>query len=157
MKKAAVSSTKAPASKSGQKKRTPSGSEGNVGNQVTSSTHSEAEVAETTFTSWPIWNEQEVASEKWITKHAFEDPDGMITLPRKLRSRVDAWKRPVEFITDNQTPIIVASNNIVDEYFCSPVSTVPATPALSNISLQRLDNSTGIFILIIFYFHIFSI
>jgi len=97
---------------------------------------SETEVSEAAFTSWPVWNEQEIASEKWITKHAFEDPDGIITLPRKLRSKVDSWKRPIEIITDNQAPIIVASGSFVDDYFLLPLATVPSTPALSNISLH---------------------
>lgn len=136
MKKATVSSSKAPVSKSSQKKRTPSGGEGNVASQVSSGIHTETEVTETVFTSWPIWNEQEVASEKWITKHAFEDPDGIITLPRKLRSKVDSWKRPIEIITDNQAPIVVASGTVVDDYFLLPLATVPSTPALSNISLH---------------------
>ncbi|ORX54195.1 hypothetical protein BCR36DRAFT_322497 [Piromyces finnis] len=144
MKKTAVSSSKAPVSKSSQKKRTPSGGEGNVGNQAPSGVHQEAEIVETPFMSWPIWNEQEVASEKWITKHAFEDPDGIMTLPRKLRSKVDSWKRPVEFITDNQTPIIVASGNIVDDYFFSPISTVPPTPTLSNVSLHGNERGESV-------------
>jgi len=157
MKKTAVSSSKAPVSKSSQKKRTPSGGEGNVGNQVPSGVHQEAEVVETSFSSFPIWNEQEVASEKWITKHAFEDPDGVITLPRKLRSKVDSWKRPIEFITDNQSPVIVASSNIVDDYFFSPISTVPPTPALSNVSLhgnEKIENfNIGNFFNKILYFN----
>jgi len=140
MKKTAVSSSKATVSKSSQKKRTPSGGEGNVGSQVTTGIHQEVENPDTSFASWPVWNEQEVASEKWITKHAFEDPDGAVTLPRKLRSKVDSWKRPIEFITDNQSPVIVASGNNVDDYFFLPISTAPSSPAISNISLHGMKN-----------------
>jgi hypothetical protein len=134
--KKSVSSSKPAVSKSSQKKRTPSDGEGNIGSQVTSNVHPEVETSEIPFSSWPIWNEQEVASEKWITKHAFEDPDGMITLPRKLRSKVDSWKRPIELITDNQSPVIVASGNLIDDYFDLPLNSVPSTPRSSNVSLH---------------------
>ena len=31
-------------------------------------------------------------------QHPYEDPEGRIDLPASIRSQVDHWKRPVEFI-----------------------------------------------------------
>ena len=31
-------------------------------------------------------------------QHPYEDPEGRIDLPATIRSQVDHWKRPVEFI-----------------------------------------------------------
>jgi Calpain family cysteine protease len=42
---------------------------------------------------WPEWVEQEVTSEKYTTKHSFEDPEGYPLLPRSLRKSIDIWKR----------------------------------------------------------------
>ena len=33
-----------------------------------------------------------------LLQHPYEDPEGRIDLPASVRSQVDHWKRPVEFI-----------------------------------------------------------
>ena len=34
----------------------------------------------------------------FFLQHPYEDPEGRIDLPASIRSQVDHWKRPVEFI-----------------------------------------------------------
>jgi hypothetical protein len=33
-------------------------------------------------------------------QHPYEDPEGRIDLPQTIKSRVDHWKRPVDFILE---------------------------------------------------------
>jgi hypothetical protein len=56
---------------------------------------------------WSEFSEIDVSSEKWDVKSKekgkgalFEDPDGMVELPRSLSEEIETWKRPSEFITD---------------------------------------------------------
>jgi hypothetical protein len=41
-----------------------------------------------------------------VLSQLFEDPDGMVELPRSLSEEIETWKRPSEFITD-KTPVVV--------------------------------------------------
>ncbi|XP_069462794.1 androglobin isoform X2 [Ambystoma mexicanum] len=78
------------------------------------------------FPIWPEWNEAEINVEKWdagkVGKekekagkspvvHFFDDPEGKIELPPKLK--VHTWKRPHEFIT-NLPPVIVKDDSSFD-------------------------------------------
>ena len=35
-----------------------------------------------------------------LLQHPYEDPEGRIDLPASIKSQVDHWKRPVEFILE---------------------------------------------------------
>ncbi|CAG03584.1 unnamed protein product, partial [Tetraodon nigroviridis] len=77
------------------------------------------------FPIWPEWNESEISKEKWDSSKGaedgkinkshnaphFEDPEGKISLPASLR--VHSWKRPTDFIT-NQDPLIVENDSTFD-------------------------------------------
>ncbi|KAK7107723.1 hypothetical protein V1264_015593 [Littorina saxatilis] len=80
-------------------------------------------------TIWPEWNDADVNAEKWdaahkgkedkkgksptVQQHFFEDPDGKLELPSSLR--VDHWKRPQDFITEN-TPVVVDTENMANDF-----------------------------------------
>eukprot|EP01137_Pigoraptor_chileana_P032726 Opistho-2@22572 len=62
---------------------------------------------------WPEWNDNDILAEKWAEKDKsgkhialFDDPEGLIELPRSVKGGVATWRRPSEYITD-QTPIVV--------------------------------------------------
>ncbi|KAI9143901.1 hypothetical protein BKA69DRAFT_1122933 [Paraphysoderma sedebokerense] len=60
------------------------------------------------FVPWPEWIESEVQAEKWNTKHTFEDTDSAISLPKSLAALVDSYKRPVEFCTGGDQPVVLS-------------------------------------------------
>ncbi|CAF4374787.1 unnamed protein product, partial [Rotaria sordida] len=75
------------------------------------------------------WNEAEINAESWdagnikkkdlivvrarsdtktnipMGAHNFEDPEGKVELPPSLK--VEHWKRPIEFLTADKSPVIV--------------------------------------------------
>ncbi|CAF3652930.1 unnamed protein product [Rotaria sordida] len=78
---------------------------------------------------WSEWNEAEINAESWdagnikkkdlivvrarsdtktnipMGAHNFEDPEGKVELPPSLK--VEHWKRPIEFLTADKSPVIV--------------------------------------------------
>ncbi|CAF0738248.1 unnamed protein product [Adineta steineri] len=78
---------------------------------------------------WPEWNETEINNESWdgvvtirrketgggraradtktniSNANAFEDPEGKVELPPS--SKVEQWKRPIEFLPSEKPPLIV--------------------------------------------------
>ncbi|KAJ3025852.1 UNVERIFIED_CONTAM: hypothetical protein HDU68_006578 [Siphonaria sp. JEL0065] len=93
---------------------------------------------------FPEWSDAEVAAEKWTTKHAFEDPEGLAPLPRSLRSLLPAkanepgyvQKRHVDILGDGSTPIGVASPALVEDAFCAIPVIAPAPPAANNLGVH---------------------
>ena len=65
---------------------------------------------------FPEWLDADIAAEKWATKHAFEDPEFLHVFPRSLRSQLDSYKRPSEFISEGQTPVVALPISSIDEY-----------------------------------------
>lgn len=76
---------------------------------------------------WPEWLDSEVASEKWSTKHVFEDPDGLVILPRSLRQNLETYKRISEL--SDIAPVGVSQTGLVDAYFHMPQQAPPPTSA----------------------------
>ncbi|CAF3372079.1 unnamed protein product [Rotaria sp. Silwood1] len=78
---------------------------------------------------WPEWNEAEINIESWdagnvkkkdivvvrarpdlktnisVSAHGFEDPEGKVELPPSFK--VEQWKRPIEFLVADKSPVIV--------------------------------------------------
>ncbi|KAJ3104288.1 hypothetical protein HDU97_009364 [Phlyctochytrium planicorne] len=81
---------------------------------------------------WPEWSDAEIASEKWATKHAFEDPEGPILLPRSIRGFFEGFKRPVELTVDSTAPIAVQPLPFLDEAFYSQAPTSASSNSGSN-------------------------
>ncbi|KAJ3342653.1 hypothetical protein HDU93_001633 [Gonapodya sp. JEL0774] len=76
------------------------------------------------FIAFPEWTEQDIAGEKWATKHPFEDTHPV--LPGTLRGQIDSYKRIVDFIQDPQLqPLIVVAQPQEDLYG----GTVPRPPS----------------------------
>eukprot|EP00111_Clytia_hemisphaerica_P008007 TCONS_00023273-protein len=102
---------------------------------------------------WPEWTDQEIANEKWdlakkekergrspnAAAHYFDDPEGLIDLPITLKTKVHAWKRPVDIIPDEIVPVVIEPSNtscsqldiltpnehiICSEVICSIVSSI---------------------------------
>ncbi|KAJ3217012.1 hypothetical protein HDU67_008657 [Dinochytrium kinnereticum] len=78
-----------------------------------------SEDAEIPIVIWPEWSDSEIASEKWATKHAFEDPEGPIILPRSIRPCFEGFKRPVELALEGTVPVAVQPLSFLDEAFFS--------------------------------------
>lgn len=76
------------------------------------------EFGDPNVTIWPEWQEAEVLAEKWASKHAFEDPEGLITLPRSLRKFGDSSKRACDIAGDNPVMVVVQPSTI-DELLLS--------------------------------------
>ncbi|KAI9014739.1 hypothetical protein BC832DRAFT_618467 [Gaertneriomyces semiglobifer] len=68
---------------------------------------------------WPEWSDAEIATEKWAVKHVFEDPEGVVSLPKSLRSSVEGYKRALELIQDGQSPVCVQPLHLLDVMFHS--------------------------------------
>ncbi|KAJ3309415.1 hypothetical protein HDV04_006156 [Boothiomyces sp. JEL0838] len=101
------------------------------------------EYPEQNVTIWPEWSESEVMSEKWASKHAYEDVDGPIYLPRSLRKMFESTKRACDIIGDSAAPIVVQPLAGMDELFYSqkpcPVtklSTPFSAPARGSVFLS---------------------
>ncbi|KAJ1560372.1 hypothetical protein HK405_007342, partial [Cladochytrium tenue] len=81
---------------------------------------------------WPEWNDAELAAEKWAAKHAFEDPEGAVVLPRSLRAACEGFRRAGEFA---DAPLGILSLGPVDEMFHTSavggVAVAGASPAPS--------------------------
>ncbi|KAJ3269871.1 hypothetical protein HDV01_000833 [Terramyces sp. JEL0728] len=77
------------------------------------------ELPEPNVTIWPEWSESEVLSEKWASKHAYEDVDGPVYLPRSLRKLFESTKRACDIIGDTAAPIVVQPLSGMDELFYS--------------------------------------
>ncbi|KAJ3113426.1 hypothetical protein HDU96_003399 [Phlyctochytrium bullatum] len=73
--------------------------------------------AEIPVVIWPEWNDAEISSEKWATKHAFEDPEGPVLLPKSLRHLLEGYKRPVELATEGTVPVAIQPLSFMDEAF----------------------------------------
>jgi hypothetical protein len=73
------------------------------------------ELPEQPILIWPEWVDSEVLSEKWNTKHVFEDPEGLLILPRSLRPCLDGFKRLVEL--SEVVPIGMTAPGVADVYF----------------------------------------
>lgn len=77
---------------------------------------------------WPEWTEQDIGQEKWDTSHKpkekekgkspnlhpYEDPEGRIDLPSSIKSYVDHWKKPVEFMLE-KSPVVVDPKSLAEE------------------------------------------
>jgi hypothetical protein len=79
----------------------------------------EAEEQETGLILWPEWNDAEIQSEKWASKHAFEDPDGLTLLPRSLSKHVDSVKRVSELVGDGASITVVSPLAVLEETLLS--------------------------------------
>ena len=79
---------------------------------------------EQNITVFPEWQESEVLAEKWISKHAFEDPEGQIYLPRAMRKQYEGMKRFCDIVPD-ATPVVLAPPNLLDEMFYSVANIMP--------------------------------
>ncbi|KAI9208034.1 uncharacterized protein BJ171DRAFT_636543, partial [Polychytrium aggregatum] len=86
---------------------------------------------------WPEWSDSEVNSEKWSTKHVFEDPEGLLCLPRSLRPLLDSYKRPIEFIGDGLAPIAIQPTAMLEDIFMSMTPNSQGSNGLSGISQVR--------------------
>jgi hypothetical protein len=124
--------------KSGKQKRAPSGNVASASPSTAVPTVPDfQDISESPFICWAEWSDQEVFSEKWNTKHVFEDPDGFIQLPRSLRGLIDAYKRPVEILAD-QTQLVVYAPGTANEEAFRPLKLSP-----SHISSGRMGVSSG--------------
>ena len=94
-----------------------------------------------TVVIWPEWSEAEVATEKWSSKHAFEDPEGLVVLPKSLRHLAEGVKRASELVGEGQTPVIVQPLSTVDELFLSNAPLAASPFALSSAS--QVEGSGG--------------
>ena len=65
---------------------------------------------------FPEWNDADIAAEKWATKGQFEDNDTII-YPRSLRGKFDHYKKPMELVSEGQSPVIMQATIIQDEIF----------------------------------------
>ncbi|KAJ3017440.1 hypothetical protein HKX48_003542 [Thoreauomyces humboldtii] len=130
MKKAGSSSKDRLAKSGNAKKRTssagggqqansggPQAAGGGTGGGASSALIEEAQDAPVVI--WPEWSDAEVAAEKWAGKHVFEDPEGLVWLPRSLRGLVDSHKRPSEMAPEGQTPICIQPLHLEDDMFHS--------------------------------------
>ncbi|TPX33926.1 hypothetical protein SmJEL517_g03360 [Synchytrium microbalum] len=93
--------------------------------------------------SLPEFNEAEVAAEKWVAKHAFEDPDGSILLPRSLSYMVEGYKRATELIPEGHSPIVARSPTDCASMFIVALSTPTTSVTDSNgVLLSNADGET---------------
>ena len=91
------------------------------------------DAAEPLVIIWPEWSDVEINSEKWTTKHVFEDPEGPVLLPRSIRSQLEGFKRPAE-ISPTTTPIGISSLNVLETMFYNE------NPLLANALENKIDN-----------------
>ncbi|KAI8853937.1 hypothetical protein BC829DRAFT_439713 [Chytridium lagenaria] len=103
-----------------------------------------AEDTEIPIVIWPEWNDAEIASEKWATKHAFEDPEGPILLPKSIRPCFEGFKRPVELALEGTVPVAVQPLSFLDEAFFSLAPTSASSSSGSNGLYGNSRNVTGI-------------
>ena len=71
-------------------------------------------------------------------QHPYEDPEGRIDLPASMRSQVDHWKRPVEFIYEKVQFVLGAAaflqnRCIVFAYRRVPIVATPITFGISSL------------------------
>ncbi|KAL5034688.1 hypothetical protein BDV3_004205 [Batrachochytrium dendrobatidis] len=107
------------------------------------SENSADDIPDTPITIWPEWSDVEVSAEKWSTKHAFEDPDGLVWLPRSLRKLVDSVKRPNEMVGEGQTPVVVQPMISLDEMFNSPCSLL-TSPFSTSAPFMNTTNTSRV-------------
>jgi hypothetical protein len=137
MKKAATTNSKDRLAKSGNpKKRTPSGGPGGNAGTPTSALQPSPTAASNNSNSplslgtgglieevdppiviWPEWNDAEIASEKWVTKHVFEDPEGSLFLPKSVRHCVESLKRLVDIAGEGVVPVGIQPVAGLDDAF----------------------------------------
>ncbi|KAJ3390553.1 hypothetical protein HDU92_000392 [Lobulomyces angularis] len=154
MKKAGGTSKDRLAKSGNPKKRTPSnnpvnnsqiGGPGGLNQQNIPTQIGIDELPEQQILIFPEWVEAEIIGEKWNTKHTFDDPEGLIILPKSLRHSVDSWKRPVELT--EQVPVGIVNQNSLESIFCQniPVNTQPNTiPNTAPLSRQGVSDTPGI-------------
>ncbi|KAI8894553.1 hypothetical protein BC833DRAFT_651992 [Globomyces pollinis-pini] len=97
------------------------------------------EEAEQPIVIWPEWNETEVLAEKIQSKHAFEDPEGGIYLPRILKRLMEGVKRAAD-INPDLTPILVQPLSAMDDQFGTTVGPTKAKiPLLGEITEETVS------------------
>lgn len=75
------------------------------------------DISEPNIVVWPEWSESEVLAEKWASKHAFEDPDGITPLPRSLRKFADGFKRACDIAGDSVQMVVVQPLGAMEDMF----------------------------------------
>jgi hypothetical protein len=101
------------------------------------------ELPEQPILIWPEWVDSEVQSEKWNTKHVFEDPDGQIILPRSLRQCHEGFKRLVEL--SDILPIGMSAPGLAEGYFQCQQKELPVTGAIGRsqtVSASQAKSNT---------------
>ena len=107
-------------SKQGPTTKKPSSADsGGHGNALNANFEGSLEDLEVDFpiVIFPEWSDADIASEKWSTKHAFEDSEFPLFFPRSLRKDFESYKRPSELVTDGLTPVVVMPLASLDDSF----------------------------------------
>jgi hypothetical protein len=105
------------------------GSAGKRRSSSISKSRNNDELPEQPILIWPEWVDSEVLSEKWNTKHVFEDPDGLVILPRSLRPCADGFKRLVEL--SEAVPIGMSAPGLAEAYFQGQQQHQPVAGSIS--------------------------